>query len=851
MKKLTKTKSLLVLTTFLSVSLSSILFSAAFAQTTLPNYTAMPDRETGTVVSASPTLLGLGQQTLINIFTYPAPAGPTYYSPLFQGSLQGFSNTSITITKPDGSQDTFMPIDFTLQQIGIEVAGQQQIVGSLMFYYEPDQVGEYSLEASFAGQFYTIESLSLSVYYKPSETKEPATFTVQQEIVDQSGLLTGWPWSPLPENYWEEPVSIDNREWAAISGDWLMASPLGIGIFDAQYTGYNPYSTAPESCHIIWSKQVGIGGLPGGVWGSLPYEGQTFLTASYPSVVLEGKIYQNSNNPNYFECIDLRTGEQLWDAPGSITHAQRQLPFFQTESQQNQGGINAYLWDAAAGDTQWTIYDPFDGHTLQVIENVPYDLSAVHFQEADPTVFCAQSFPYGSPGFNFTTMKLEYANLIKWDYTKVVGNDWSTGIVWNVSIMQTDLISSIGDNGFRGVNLWLFPEADVVVVKTPNAQQIMAGYSYSTGEFLWRNTETVLDIAIMTGIATSKSGPLFMHDGATQTLVAYDITNGQELYRAPQGDLPWGIIPCYTYAYNNQNGNFYYGSYDGHVYAIDIETGEPIWTSEYYGDITETIYETQPFSAGLIGADGVLFTSACNAYANMPRVRFFSLVAIDEVTGEYLWKLPIAAEPKAIADGYLVASDGENGMLYCIGKGQTVTTIETTKTAVPLGTSVTLLGSVTDQSTGAPNTPAISEEGMSEWMDYLYGQNATLINTPPTPEGVQVKLEAIDPNGNYQYVGTTTSNSEGNYGFSYVPEIPGLYTIRATFEGSASYYGSTTTTYLTVDSAPSTSTPIDTLEPETSSEPTPETPFVTTEVVIIGILALIVGLSAYFLLKRK
>jgi len=46
----------------------------------LPTNTAMPDRDTGTVVGVSPTLVGLTQEVLINIMTYPAPSGPTYYA---------------------------------------------------------------------------------------------------------------------------------------------------------------------------------------------------------------------------------------------------------------------------------------------------------------------------------------------------------------------------------------------------------------------------------------------------------------------------------------------------------------------------------------------------------------------------------------------------------------------------------------------------------------------------------------------------------------------------------------------------------------------------------------------------
>ncbi len=40
----------------------------------------------------------------------------------------------------------------------------------------------------------------------------------------------------------------------------------------------------------------------------------------------------------------------------------------------------------------------------------------------------------------------------------------------------------------------------------------------------------------------------------------------------------------------------------------------------------------------------------------------------------------------------------------------------------PLGTSVMITGSVTDQSPGAAGTPAISDEDMSAWMEYMYVQ---------------------------------------------------------------------------------------------------------------------------------
>jgi len=127
---------------------------------------------------------------------------------------------------------------------------------------------------------------------------------------------------------------------------------------------------------------------------------------------------------------------------------------------------------------------------------------------------------------------------------------------------------------------------------------------------------------------------------------------------------------------------------------------------------------------------------------------------------------------------------------------------------VPLGDEVLIQGFVKDMSPGAPDTPAVSDEDMDEWMDYLYGQNATLLNDPPTPTGVPVRLSIADPNGNCYEIGTVTSDSNGLYKTLWTPDVEGEYTIYATFDGSNSYWGSYATTALGVSAAPaSTATP--------------------------------------------
>jgi hypothetical protein len=238
----------------LLLSLSSIAAVALATPAQYPN-TTMPARQTFTAVAASPSLVGLNQQVLINILTYPAPAGPTYYAQNLVGLQAGFENISCSITSPDGTKNTFMPVDIAIQHAtGQATPGLAEIVGSLMFNYEPTMIGNYSVTASFPGQTYTTATqyanLNDTVYYQPSSSANIATFSVQQDTV-LGGILNGYPWSPLPTGYWTNPVYTNNREWSAISGAWTYAN------YNSQGSNYNTYTTAPLSPHILWTNQIG------------------------------------------------------------------------------------------------------------------------------------------------------------------------------------------------------------------------------------------------------------------------------------------------------------------------------------------------------------------------------------------------------------------------------------------------------------------------------------------------------------------------------------------------------------------------------------------------------------------
>ena len=112
-------------------------------------------------------------------------------------------------------------------------------------------------------------------------------------------------------------------------------------------------------------------------------------------------------------------------------------------------------------------------------------------------------------------------------------------------------------------------------------------------------------------------------------------------------------------------------------------------------------------------------------------------------------------------------------------------------------------------------------------------------------DGVEVKLETLDPNGNFYEIGTVTSDAAGMFKILWEPPVPGEYTIMATFDGSESYWRSYAETAIGVEEAPSPSGPI---EPE----PT-EAPLITTEMAIIisAVIVAVAILAGFFVLRKR
>ena len=197
----------------------------------------------------------------------------------------------------------------------------------------------------------------------------------------------------------------------------------------------------------------------------------------------------------------------------------------------------------------------------------------------------------------------------------------------------------------------------------------------------------------------------------------------------------------------------------------------------------------------------------------------------------------------SVADGTLIYWNNYDHQIYAIAQGPTDTAVSIQNDVVTLGDTVLVTGSVVDISAGTEQeeqarrfpdgVPAVSEDSMEGWMEYVYMQKAR----PSDTVGVDVTLTVLDPNNNVYDVGTATSDASGMFSLTFEPEVPGKYTVIATFPGSAGYWGSYSETAIIVEEAPLPPAPEEPLElPPTETYITAATIAIIIAIAIVGLL---------------
>ena len=793
----------------LSMSASMMLVPTSSAHTPAWHLT------TFAYIQAFPNPIGVGQTTLIYIWLDKTMDGESAANDI------RFHNYNLTITAADGTTETHI------------FATVQDTTSSQGYSFTPDQTGNYTLTFTFPGQAINTYSHANDDYvndtYLPSSAS--TTLTVQEEPV------ANYPSSyPLPTEYWTRPIYGENTDWWSISSNWLGSGAPGYGGFTAIA---NPATdtVGPQTSHVMWTKPYQSGGVVGGdkftIQGDTYMEGSAYVIRYINPIIMNGKLYYTetlsvTGNPGLVstsygptDCVNLQTGKLIWsrtDVPA--------LSFGYIYNMQNMNyhGVWPPILISTGGGMMsmgtWQGYDADTGNWLFNVTNVPSGTKVLG--------------PSGEHLIYVLTNKGTPTNpnyyLAEWNSSKVgygLGALRSTGAIsgvvdgsaasnydWNVSIPSMTSAPTVVGAFYDDVMICYNGSLPSGGGSGPSGSApTTAPYTYfaiqlnatkgTIGSVLWWNTLSAPsgNITVQKGPADPTSGVFTEGYKETMQFVGYSMSTGQKLWgpTESQSALDYydeeGATMC---AY----GKLYSCGQGGIIYCNDLKTGNLLWTygNGGSGNSTNSGFQVPgpyPINIYAIG-NGIVYTMTSEHTVQTPIYKGALARAINATDGTEIWTLSNDNNhaSAAIADGYANFFNGYDNQIYTVGRGPSATTVTAPDTGLSFGTPVVIKGSVTDISSGTtqdqqaadfPNGVACaSDASMSEWMGYVYQQKPL----PTNFTGVPVSIDVLDSNGNYRNIGTATTDASGTYRLTWTPDIPGNYTVIATFAGTNGYWGS-------------------------------------------------------------
>jgi outer membrane protein assembly factor BamB len=783
-----------------------------------------------------------------------------------------WENMTVKMTKPDGTSQSFGPF-------------RSDDVGASYMTFKPDAIGTYTFVFSFPGQTIagsnpnpltgTNNPATVGDYYMPSTS-------AQVQLVVQSQPIETIPANPLPtNNYWQRPINGMNPEWTSIAGDWLMTA------YDATGNCFNPYSQAPNSAHIVWTDPIAFGGVNGGQYGDWNYyTGLAYETKYSSGIVMYGRLYFNlplstASGSGGATCIDLRTGKTIWWLNNSRISFGQEYDY----SSPNQFGIIPYLWTTGAtynGTAAYNVSDPFTGQFLFTLANASTGTTA-YGPNGELLVYILNGQRGWMAMWNSTQAIMYYqqpgvlpgGNVWQWRPLMQMAMDWNKGIQWNVTVQSYSQSvpgsTALSYQTIKKIASGVILATTVGSWSIPYDFEMEMGYSATDGHLLWATNRTgPISWNTLQGSPAGEGVYTEFHP-ETMSWYGFDLNTGNKLW-GPTESYP-EAFGVYSWQARIAYGTLFAADYGGYMHAYNIKTGQKLWDFYAGNSGVETVYGSWPLNSPIAIADGKVFVTVGHAY-NPPLFKDARVYAINASTGKLVWSSFgfYVYNGITIADGFLTLYNSYDGQIYCYGKGQSATTVSVQNDVTSLGNSVLIKGTVTDQSPGntslgvpAAGTPAVSDDSMSAWMAYLYMQQPM----PTNATGVKVHLTAFDPNNNTEDLGYVTSDATGNFVLPFKAPVPGVYRIIASFEGSNSYFASTSETAIYVTPAASvapvvvptqppvqttapTATPAQTVSPSPSPAIQPPTSAMpTTTYIAIGLAVIIIVAAAAALMLRR
>jgi hypothetical protein len=848
----------------LLLSFSTIAASLTIAEAHTPPWEIQPYL----YITATPNPIGVGQPATIVFWLNWIP-------PTAMGSAGDRWLFYLDIISPDDAKQTVGPLT-------------SDPVGGSYYIFTPETTGNYTFTARFGPQTVT-GSTGTGIYNDMGfggpilylndtflEASGTTSITVQEEPIPSPPIY------PLPTEYWTRPIEGQNDNWYVIGSNWLGPQ---------QAARFQPDGTAPSSAHVMWTKPMLDGGVVGGtgtgIDGMTYYDGTAYEGRFGTPLVIYGRLYyavpkSNSATGGGYNCVDLRTGELIfWQNMTMPSFAQ----LYDYESFNQHGVIpNGYLWSVSGGGgygapatpTNWTAYDPLTGNWLYSMYNVP--------PGAGSSTFGTTTYYTPNGEIVFYQLNATAKWLALWNNTDIgaitsrtnvndttssgffqwrpIGKtvDASAAFSWNVTIptlpgpspaivkVIPDDIALGTSSSFAGITAWGTPN--------PWTMWAISLDPSSRGQLLWTKNYNAPpgNQTLLQGPVDPTNRVFTMWSRDALTFSGYSMDNGDLLWTSQPEDA-WGF---YSTGWSVAYGNLYHSGY-GTIYAYDCANGNVIWNFSVPSGLA-TPYTNYPLAVNCV-ADGKIYLGTAEHSRNAPYWKDTKTYCLNATTGEVIWSLDAATPSSAggigqvstgfaIADGFYTYLNLYDNQIYTIGKGPSQTAVTASPKVSVLGSSVLIEGNVIDLSSGTTQAeqaarfptgvPAVSDESMSDWMQYVYMQKPRPDNTV----GVPVSLDVIDSNGNYRNIGEATSDENGFYSYQWNPDIAGKYTIIATFGGTESYWPSHSETAVAVD---------ETTTPATATAAPPSTMVDTYFLpsVIAIIIILIIGFAITILVLRK
>ncbi len=871
-----KNKKAITLATILALFLTStlILVPASTAQTSgeMASYAYL-------IVEPNP--VGVGQTTYIAMMIdTPLPSSS-------ESNDIRRHDYKLTITAPDGKVTT---------QSWARVA---DTTGVQSTPFTPDQEGTYEILFEYPDQTYTWTREEGGNAAWTGVTFLGCDATVYLTV--QADPIASTPDSPLPTEYWTRPIFGEDSNFYVVGSHWLGNTASGyapganqLGTF--QQSGMSLWQqsgTGPDSSHIVWTVPYEDGGIVGGlntgITGATFYSGGSYEGRFQNALIINGRLYYKqplsdqvstgATGAAAYTCRDLRTGEILW-TNDNINPTFGQLYCYESP---NQHGVipNGYLFQAIG--TTWVAYDSLTGRWLFNLTNVPAGGVLAYTSQGEIVKYIlnyntntktgwlalwnwtfANTVPAGLPGTG--TNYLQYRPVGK-------NIDTSKAYSWNVTI-NSDLTGALST---QNPTIQYILPGDIILGTTPSIAPgvlslrgtvnpytvwALSLEDSNKGSLLWKKSYTA-----PSGNMTLNLGPLDPVNRVWTTTTAedmqyqgYSLTNGEKMWSTSMTIRPMQFFSsgsgagqrCVT-AY----GNIYTQGFGGEIFCIDTQTGNTLWKYNNTYSGLDTGWGLMPLFIGAI-CDDKIYAFNNEHSPNSPLYKGYSIYCINATTGEEIYKMLSwsgqtggqGLSTQILADGTLVYYNYYDNQLYAIAKGPSQTTVTASPKVSTLGSKVLVEGKVIDISVGTKQTeqaarfpagvPAVSDASQADWMEYVYMNQ----QKPIDATGVEVTLSVIDPNSNYYVVGTATSDASGAFKLAFTPEVPGTYTVIASFMGSGSYYGSSAQTAVYVDEAAATPAPTD--APESAADM-----YILPGIIAIIAAIVIIGLIIILMLRKR